>query len=152
MWTCLRCVQEGLGSDTVACEFQVPIQQLGTLRQVSYTETLLIGIKRIFASASWCYWEADCDKAWEALGWSQDMGICLWEWPCSPSGTRTVYTGDGREMTTQPWFDTQKSRLILLSISWIAQAKCAHPEKVGWVSAEGIFCCKIPGRARSCSM
>lgn len=26
-------------------------------------ETFLICIKRIFAPASWCYWEADCDKA-----------------------------------------------------------------------------------------
>lgn len=54
-------------------------------------------------------------------------------WSCSPPGTRTGYTEDGREMTAQPCFHIQKSRLILFTIFWIAQLKCADPAKKGWV-------------------
>lgn len=44
--------------------------------------------------------------------------------------TRTIDTGDGREMTMQPCFETQEWRPSFISILGVVQAKCADPGEV----------------------
>ena len=124
---------EGLGSDGIEREPQVPIHHLGILRQVLSTVQGFPNLyKEVLAPRPRVWWEANCDKACKAPT-SQlvpNEGQFTFEQPWSPSGARTSYTGDDREMT-QTCSESQEWGPTFISIMGIVQAECADSGTAG---------------------
>ena len=88
--------------------------------------------KEVLAPRPRVWWEANCDKACKAPT-SQlvpNKGQFTFEQPWSPSGARTSYTGDDREMT-QTCSESQEWGPTFISIMGIVQAECADSGTAG---------------------